>query len=80
MGDFHSTFKDGVMGNPSVDPSVPITHPGGESMASPFKDGNQGSGNTSGVTVPPGMAIGNLTQGPLASPFQDGVMSGKNKG
>lgn len=80
MGDMSSPFKDGVMGNLTVDPKVPISQPAGESMSSPFKDGNMGTGSMQSPTVPPGMAIGNLTQGPLATPMKDGVMSGKNKG
>jgi len=77
MGDLHSTFTDAIPA-PSIDPKVPISQPGGESMNSPFKDGNMGTGSMQSPAIPSGLAIGNLTQGPLATPFRDGPMKGKN--
>lgn len=79
MGDMSSPFKDGVMGSPTCNPSVPISNAAGDALASPFVDGPV---NTSGggVSIPKGENIGNVTPGPLASPFTDGMMAGKNKG
>ena len=79
MGEFHSTMKDGVMPNVSVDPKVPITSPGGERLDSTFKDGNY-AGAGGGVSIPMGEQIAGPTPGPIATPFQEGAIAGKNKG
>ena len=79
MGEFHSTFKDAYPA-PSIDPSVPISKPTGEAMSSPFMQGNEASGASGGgVSIPQGESIVGPTPGPLASPFQEGALKGKNK-
>ena len=81
MGDMSSPFKDGVMGNPSVNPSVPISRPTGEALASPFMQGNEAAGASGGgVSIPQGENIAGPTPGTLATPFQEGAIAGKNKG